>query len=454
MAIAINNMSRATEDAHSMKSYYVLAKSLNGFDLTDGDGEKIERYQYIPSGIVQCFTGSQSEETNMDGENDALPFTDSYNMCISSTEDYIYDFDKMNVQGERISDNNGTNVNWCYKITGNGDFKYSNYTVPSDINSYDISYSQFWNRRINKLIEAVPEYVETSIYPHYLLYNNNAGDFSFNGNNINNRKSRMIYGRYHKSNSISSIIDTYGEQYTTLYSSANAECNMKTLDGRIIAAFPLNLLLKTDEDVLNDLYNNQMHIFRNYKDWSSTDGGLKNNGDTQNINNVAYNNKQYKLVDVVMQSTNGYQYVIPFTVVDVKWIHHKPSSQHYAMAVDNTYGHVYNGLNNDGNLSYLYMNPIEPYLQVKKDNIEYNGNTGDIIDNTMINNKLYEIIFGDSNTKDKIVSMRIYDKTFDKNNITWWKNIEQHMSIKNVNQIINDVSPFYTGGCSIVNYIN
>ena len=47
LAITYDNMTKANKDAHSIKSYYVLAKSLNGFDLLDGNSEKKEKYNRI-----------------------------------------------------------------------------------------------------------------------------------------------------------------------------------------------------------------------------------------------------------------------------------------------------------------------------------------------------------------------------------------------------------------------
>ena len=51
--------------AHSIKSYYVLAKSLNGFDLLDGDGEKQEHYRTIPVVMIVAFNGTETvDNTN------------------------------------------------------------------------------------------------------------------------------------------------------------------------------------------------------------------------------------------------------------------------------------------------------------------------------------------------------------------------------------------------------
>ena len=47
-------MTKANNDAHSIKSYYVLAKSLTGFDLLDGDEEKQNKYLYIPESLINA----------------------------------------------------------------------------------------------------------------------------------------------------------------------------------------------------------------------------------------------------------------------------------------------------------------------------------------------------------------------------------------------------------------
>ena len=368
------------------------------------------------------YKPTNTNNANNSGK-DGATFKKIYEMGIAVTSKELMNF---NYQGERPNTQTGS-IEWCYKLE---DFKYTNYTVPSkingeDIKSYDISYSQFWNKNIAKLKEVNPDYDENSDYSHYALYNNDAGDFS-------NGKTKIRYGLYNGETERKNKIVAYGE-FNEMYEGNNVIYNACILDGRIVTALPVHLLLKPNEDLLKELYENQMHKYENY---DHTDGGRgsflrKANDNTLKINDTIYANKLYSLVDVVMESSEGYQYVIPFTVVDVKWIHHKPSDEHYAMFTDNTYGHVYQSIVNssDGSesiLKYNYMNPMEPYIQVK-----YNGRECEPKDDlTMLplpgdmNEVVTKYLFGKVDTEDKVVSMRIYpDVKFDENNSDWWTRI-------------------------------
>ena len=177
-----------------------------------------------------------------------------------------------------------------------------------------------------------------------------------------------------------------------------------------------------------------MHKYKNYNHDENSAGSFLKNSSTQRIYNKAYENKQYKLVDVVMESEGGYQYVIPFTVVDVKWLHQKPRDMHYAMFTDNTYGHVYENIDANGNHIYSYMNPIEPYIQVKYNGIDFNDEISALPITGDMNEKITEYVFGRADTKDKIVSMRIYDKKFDESDPTWWKRIRDSMENRDIIQ--------------------
>ena len=53
--ILLNKYRKSNKQAHSIKSYYVLAKCLNGFDILDGNGEKQEHYRTIPETMVFAF---------------------------------------------------------------------------------------------------------------------------------------------------------------------------------------------------------------------------------------------------------------------------------------------------------------------------------------------------------------------------------------------------------------
>lgn len=58
LVILLNKWRQGNEQAHSIKSYYVLAKTLTGFDLLDY--EAVEHYRNIPQSMLVAFT--QTEE--------------------------------------------------------------------------------------------------------------------------------------------------------------------------------------------------------------------------------------------------------------------------------------------------------------------------------------------------------------------------------------------------------
>ena len=357
-------------------------------------------------------------------EGDTIPFDDVYRMDIKASAPSVIDY---NYQGERTSIEN---INWCYKLE---EFKYTNYTLPSQIDnkqikSYDISYSQFWNKNIVSLLkDAQPNYYENSGYPHYSLYDNNAGDFTFIGNR-DNRKTKMIYGRYHVGDNESRRIkvERFGEHKETLATQSDVVIEALTLDGRIISAFPWHLLLKSDESLLHELYFNQMHKYNNYNHATKSDYEFLNYGNTRILHDTASYNRDYNFVDVVMESKDGYQYVIPFIAVDTKNLHHN-GTNHFAMLTDNTYGHVFETPNSNGTLTYKYINPIEPYIKVTKSNSYYNGKVADLNLTEDINDKVTEYVFGSADIQDKIVSIRLYDKKFDESDPTWWQRIRDGM---------------------------
>ena len=133
-----------------------------------------------------------------------------------------------------------------------------------------------------------------------------------------------------------------------------------------------------------------------------------------------------------MESKDGYQYVIPFVSTDVKWLHQKPSEGHYAMVTDNTYGHVYESVDVSGKHIYSLMNPIEPYIQVMYNDVNYNGEIADLAVAVDMNDKITEYVFGNAKTEDKVVSMRIYDKKFDASDPTWWHRIRDGMTSESI----------------------
>ena len=345
---------------------------------------------------------------------DGVTFEDSYDMWQISKEKIAFDYQK-----DKVSESD-----WCIKI---GSFKFSNYTMPiSEYTPYDISYSQFWHQYSEDLGRKYPNYMMIP-WSHYYLYQNGAGDYTRDADTLL-RKTNMIYGRYHTNSEREIFVNTNKDTDSiVLYDDGTYKCEVVMLDGRILTAAPLHLLLKTDESVIKDLYINEMHRYVNYATDSNGHRVFRNN---TWVDRVASGNKAYKYMDVVVESFEGYQYVIPFMVVDVKWLHNEEGG-HYSYITDNTYGHVYETIDSEGNRTYDHMNPIEPYLRFTKNDTEYNGN--DIPDNvsSQINNKLTEFIFGSEDTKDKIVSMRLYNKKYDATNDatkTWWHRIRDGMA--------------------------
>lgn len=62
LTILLDKWRKGNEQAHSIKSYYVLAKSLTGFDLLDGDGEKQKYYARHDKEMVFAFTGIENDD--------------------------------------------------------------------------------------------------------------------------------------------------------------------------------------------------------------------------------------------------------------------------------------------------------------------------------------------------------------------------------------------------------
>ena len=90
------------------------------------------------------------------------------------------------------------------------------------------------------------------------------------------------------------------------------------------------------------------------------------------------------------------------------------------MMTDNSYGHMSDSLVN-GILQYSHMNPIEPYIQIKKDGHYHDDKIPEVNVNTAINNAVARAVFDTTGVNDKIISMIIYKKKFDVNNPNWWK---------------------------------
>ena len=371
--------------------------------------------------------------------NDGIPFIDSYKMGIVSTENIDYDYQKDKVSGD----------DWCIKLDK---FKYSNYTIPyGEYDTRDISYSQFWSERNREVLKDKGyDYGLTKDYSHYFLYNNDAGDFG-------KPTTDMLFGRYHVNDNtigrIEKVEENGGTVEKNLFSKYGYRCDVISLDGRILTAAPLHLLIKTvatnesgEDEIIKDLYHNQMHVHSNYTLDAQGHRSFKNTGP---VNAVASENKIFKYMDVVVESSEGYQYVIPFIVVDVKWLHNEEGG-HYSYLTDNTYGQVEETINDSVNNihKFVKMNPIEPYLRFGKgtesiDDFEYYNEKISSLSKMYnediagkINNEIKKFLFGPN---DKIVSMRIYDKQFNESEPNWWKDMRDRMTEKEVADFSKDV---------------
>ena len=260
----------------------------------------------------------------------------------------------------------------------------------------------------------------------------------------------VSFGRYHVDDT---TIDRTGKVedrknsnafVKTLFDEYGYKGDLMSLDGRLIIAAPLHLAIQSDETVIKKLYEEKMHISNNYGNGT----GIGDYTYHDEVNDVATTNKPFKYMDVVMLSSSGYQYVIPFIVVDVKWLHNQ-SNDHYPTKTDNTYGHVTEKYNiKTGRIEYERINPMEVYLKFTKDGQHFNNEFRTIDDaiemenghpkivngepkkvdiSAIINKELRKFLFGSEYPKDKIVSMRLYDKQYDENNPNWWKNIRNGM---------------------------
>ena len=311
---------------------------------------------------------------------------------------------------------------------------------------------------------------------HMELFDIKAGDFSTN-------QTRYTVSKY-----TASKYCGYGDKATAfakkvvkpwLDYSANKDDNKRqvgtndnllTLDGRIIAAFPVALL--NEENDSNEYTAEKMNYHKYYggvdKKYGNGEKGLKKGLD-------AGPDKIYKYVDCVYEIVEdeehvAHQFVVPYMVINPKWLHHydKPNSTNgidyingisnyghlYACFTDNRYGQVYqkryhtsddakkiydNGqligcyVHRDDEYTNDYISPIEPFTK--------NGRAS--------NNQINELIgslfgFYRSKAKTRLVSMRIYDKTFcDYNSVVgnyndssqkWWTTLKDEFESKEINE--------------------
>ncbi len=92
LSILLNKWADGNRQAHSIKSYYVLAKSLNGFDLLDGDGEKQEKYNRVK---ILNLSSEQMEYNYYQGNFELLKIIESVgNFYINNVPTYQKNMNK------------------------------------------------------------------------------------------------------------------------------------------------------------------------------------------------------------------------------------------------------------------------------------------------------------------------------------------------------------------------
>ena len=89
-------------------------------------------------------------------------------------------------------------------------------------------------------------------------------------------------------------------------------------------------------------------------------------------------------------------------------------------------------------LYYSHINPIEPYIQIKKDGEYFDDEINDVALNVKLNKEVTKAIFGTENINDKIVSIRIYEQKFDESNPNWWTKQRDNMNKIESNDVYNE----------------
>ena len=79
LIILLNKWRKGNEEAHSIKSYYVLAKEVNGFDLIDGNGEKQEKYKTIDERLLLRYKQIENYYDDIDSYEDGWTFVKEKN---------------------------------------------------------------------------------------------------------------------------------------------------------------------------------------------------------------------------------------------------------------------------------------------------------------------------------------------------------------------------------------
>ncbi len=452
--IKLTENNYAFKVANSTKAYYVLSKELDGYDK---EGVRNTKYNETE---VDMSSGKNITDAEL-GDRDGYNFNPN---LYNDIKDYKRNFDKQK--------NNNT-----YKVN---DLIFSNYTI-NDCHSHDVDFTRFWHKTSNEAgkisllkVEKKEELNKNDQAPHTELYDLEAGDFSKDKtkvaigfvNDIENTDKQGI-GYMGTKNNQDELVNK-NAVYKFAKDVIKEICKMEqevtksqsndllkisdgdrlvTLDGRIVAAFPIALLKGENEN--NDRTAKVMNRVAPYKKngiiVEEYVGGI-------GVSYDAGPDKMYKYVDCVFEDVGtGHQFVVPFIAVDVKNLHHQEGdgSSLRARFTDNRYGQVRehtishspkaekraDGIaysHRDDERGFEYMNPIEPYIFSPSGN----EGLGDDVE------QMFHTRFGTApGSKVRLVSMRIYDKWFanykyekvtdelkyDRNALNWWTKIRDNM---------------------------
>lgn len=450
LIILLDKWAIGNRRAHSIKSYYVLAKSLNGFDLLDGNEMRQEHYKRKDEGMVVGFSRTEinltdQQKAQIDNLCDGYPFNDALNININ------YDF------------GNDKNQRKCKKIK---EYMYSYYTInDKSAVENDINYVKFWHEDYDKPTHKLPNGTEKVEQ----LYKYDAGNigketkFTFSGyyNNITGKYAKFLQ-----------IYKDLGGAFKRTTKIAE-KSNIVEIEGRIIAAFPPALFsdYKHNSQFIKSTKN--MHKYSNYTyDRDENNNKLESKHyDGSSI--VAQNKDVFKLVDVVVEYYDDniderYQFVVPFVMIDPKNIHldfYKDSGiGKFANLTDNRYGqveecysHFNSNYHNDSDGNKIldkdatrwceYISPIEPYIRNGGDSKE------------QVHEDLIKIICGvnDISMNQEIANFRIISMRLYNSNYAVAKHIKDRKYKLNINKWINirnKIDNYLDGNNSLAEKIN
>ena len=362
LCILMDKWADGNKQAHSIKSYYVLAKSINGFDLLDENVQLQDHYARQDEGMVFAFTGTETIRTEEDMELDDPRNGYKFNM----KKDYEISNKSYNNSGEdtvRIKD-----------------YMYSNYTLKcNNPNEYkDVNYVKFWydgNRNIPVNKYGIKE----------KLYDYKAGNISENTKftyGSPNKKDKVIDFDDNDENSTTSwknmsnykedafyVIKNYIRKGGTVKKGTEVagKFALLTINNRILAAFPSALFYESF-DKTSDFYlaQEKLNLYTTYgepKDGNNTDGGAYKDfygsfRDETLPGIIPQKCDMYRLVDVVIEDENNQQFVIPFISIDAKNIHLLPNygskKGMFATLTDNRYGQVMEEIYDENPITYNY----------------------------------------------------------------------------------------------------